>query len=218
MRVLIIDDHKLFAEAIRSALRTTGLEVLPVATSGAEGLRAARSAKPDLVLLDLGLPDDHGIAIGQKILEADPDTKVIAVTALNDPRLLRETVKAGFNGYLTKDVRVWRLVESIHAVMEGQSVMAGSTASAPTESRRPIRVSADVLVEQLTKRERDVLGLLVQGATSEGIARRLSISPNTVRTHVQNVLSKLQVHSRLQAATFAVRHGLVGNGRERREA
>jgi len=218
VRILIIDDHKLFAEAIRSALSSQGMDVLPVATSGGQGLDTARSELPDLVLLDLGLPDGPGVSFGKKILQDCPDTKVLAVTALSDPGLLNEAMTAGFHGYLTKDTEIRRFVESIDAVMNGQAVIPHRLAAAAADVRRTPERDADLLAEQLTQRERSVLHLLVEGASSDEIARRLSISPNTVRTHVQNVLTKLQVHSRLEAATFAVRYGLVGTRTEFREA
>jgi two-component system nitrate/nitrite response regulator NarL len=214
VRVLIVDDHKLFAEAIRSALRVAGMDVTAVATSGRDGVERARAERPDVVLLDLGLPDGLGVAFGAKILEECPDTKVLAVTALSDPALLKEAMKAGFHGYLTKDTDIRRFVESINTVMSGQVVIPHRLAAAAAESHGSEDGNAQLLAGHLTKRERSVLALLVQGASSDQIATFLSISPNTVRTHIQNVLTKLQVHSRLEAATFAVRHGIVASRSE----
>ena len=201
MRVLIIDDHKLFAEAIRSALGSDGLrmEILPVATSAKEGLAAAKSGSPDLVLVDLGLPDESGVEL--------------AVTALSDPQFLREAMKAGFHGFITKDTPMARFVDSIKAAMSGHVVVPHRLAARAAGARSTEERDAGLLAEQLTKRERDVLGMLVEGTRSEEIARRMSISPNTVRTHIQNILTKLQVHSRLEAAAFAVKHGLVRRDR-----
>jgi two-component system nitrate/nitrite response regulator NarL len=218
MRVLIVDDHKLFAEAIRSALSSDGLrmEVLPVATSAKEALATAKADKPDLVLVDLGLPDESGVVLGRKILEECKGATVLAVTALSDPRLLREVMKAGFHGFITKDTPMARFVDLIKAAMSGHLVVPHRLAARAAGARSTEERDAGLLAEQLTKRERAVLEMLVEGARSEDIARRLSISPNTVRTHIQNILTKLQVHSRLEAAAFAVKHGLVSTGRERR--
>jgi two-component system nitrate/nitrite response regulator NarL len=218
MRVLIVDDHKLFAEAIRSALSSDGLqmELLPVATSAKEGLAAAKSGKPDLVLVDLGLPDENGVELGRKILEACEGATVLAVTALSDPQLLREAMKAGFHGFITKDTPMARFVDSINAAMSGHVVVPHRLAARAAGARSSEERDAGLLAEQLTNRERRVLEMLVEGARSEDIARRLSISPNTVRTHIQNILTKLQVHSRLEAAAFAVKHGMVSAGRDRR--
>jgi two-component system, NarL family, nitrate/nitrite response regulator NarL len=218
MRVLIIDDHKLFAEALRSVLDRDGLEVRPVTTSAREGLEAARSSRPDLVLVDIGLPDAGGVEVGRQLLDELPDTKVVAVTGLSDAELLREAVKAGFHGYLTKDTSISRFGDAIKAVMGGQLIMPHRLGAAAAGARSGDEHDARLLAEQLTARELRVLGLLVEGESSDQIAQRLSISPNTVRTHIQNVLTKLQVHSRLEAAAFAVRHGLVDTGRPRRRA
>jgi DNA-binding NarL/FixJ family response regulator len=218
MRVLIVDDHKLFAEAIRSALSSDGhrMEVLPVATSAKEGLAAAKAEQPDLVLVDLGLPDENGVELGRKILRDCKGATVLAVTALSEPRLLRETMKAGFHGFITKDTPMARFVESIKAAMSGHVVVPHRLAARAAGAKTTEERDAGLLSEQLTNRERAVLEMLVEGTRSEDIARRLSISPNTVRTHIQNILTKLQVHSRLEAAAFAVKHGLVGQGRDRR--
>jgi DNA-binding NarL/FixJ family response regulator len=217
MRVLIIDDHKLFAEAIRSALGSDGhrMEILPVATSAKEGLAAAKLGKPDLVLVDLGLPDESGVDLGRKILDAIPRSTVLAVTAISDPDLLREALKAGFHGYITKDTPIARFIDSIRAAMSGQVVVPQRLAARAAGAQSVEERDASMLSEQLTARELEVLAMLVEGARGEEIGSRLSISPNTVRTHIQNILMKLQVHSRLEAAAFAVRYGLVSSGRDR---
>ncbi len=211
MRVLFIDDQKLFAEAIRSALSSNGhgMEVLPVASTAKEGLEAAKAHRPDIVLVDMILPDGTGVELGEQILESCPGTAVVAVTALSDPRMLRDALKVGFHGYLTKDTPIARFVESIQSAMNGHVVLPHRLAARAAGHRSASERDAGLLADQLTYRERDVLKLLVEGAGSEEIARWLSISPNTVRTHIQNILTKLQVHSRLEAAAFAVRYGLV---------
>ncbi len=214
MRVLIVDDHKLFAEAIRSVLTSSGMEVLGVVTNGKDAMDAASRERPDLVLVDLLLPDASGVDVGRAILEASPQTRVLAVTALNDAEPLADALKAGFHGYLTKDTPMIRFVESIQAAMNGRVVMphrVGPVSGTRSDEER----DALLLAEQLTRREREVLAMLVEGAAGDEIASRLAISPNTVRTHIQNILTKLQVHSRLQAAAYAVRHDLVSGARGR---
>jgi DNA-binding NarL/FixJ family response regulator len=218
MRILIIDDHRLFAEAVRTALSGNGLEILPVASTGREGVEAARSQRPDLVLVDLVLPDTSGIDVGRRILQDCPEARVMAVTGLNDTGILQQVMRAGFHGYLTKDSPIALLVESIHAVANGQMVIPHRLAAGAAGDKTSAERDAELLAKQLTPRERSVLILLVEGSASEEIALRMSISPNTVRTHIQNILTKLQVHSRLEAAAFAVRYGLVDVRRERRRA
>lgn len=199
----------LFADAIRSTLEAAGIFVIGVATNGERGIEDVRREKPDLVLVDLGLPDQSGLAVGKLILDEHPGMKVVALTAIDAPRAVEEALRAGFNGYLTKDTPVLRFVSSIRAALDGQVVIPHKLAPALAGAKTSEEENAALLVEQLTPREREVLSLLVDGASGEDIAKRLVISPNTVRTHVQSILTKLQVHSRLEAATFAVRHGVV---------
>jgi two-component system, NarL family, nitrate/nitrite response regulator NarL len=197
----------LFAEAIRSALEDAGMEAAAVVTSGRSALAYLEDDRPDLVLLDVGLPDRSGLAVGREILDWWPDAKLVVVTALDDPKAVEEASRAGFRGYLTKDTPVSRFVSSIEAIVAGQTVFPHRLAN--PSRRSGSGDSAWLLISQLTPREREVLGLLVEGANGRTIADRLAISRNTVRTHVQSILTKLQVHSRLEAATLAVRHRVV---------
>lgn len=210
IRILIVDDHKLFADAISPALQRQGIDVVGIATNGSEALEAVRRDPPDGVLIDIGLPDRSGLVVGAEILEERPSTVVIAVTALEDARMAREAARAGFQGFLPKSSNLRQFVHEVGAVLGGEAVF-------PREGVRrdgppPVR-QTPLAAEQLTAREREVLALLSRGATSQTIADALGIAPNTVRTHVQNILSKLQVHSRLEAVAFAVRHGVVDAGR-----
>jgi DNA-binding NarL/FixJ family response regulator len=185
------------------------MDVTAVASTVEEGLAASRRDLPDVVLVDLGLPDGDGIALGRTIASELPDTKVIALTALNDPKAVGEALRAGFSGYLTKDTPLTQFVAMIEAAVAGQVVIPQRLAAVAVGARTSEERHASLLAEQLSPRERQVLSLLAEGASSEEIAGKLSVSPNTVRTHVQSILTKLQVHSRLEAATFAVRYGIV---------
>jgi DNA-binding NarL/FixJ family response regulator len=205
MRILVVDDHKLFAEAVQMALERLGNEVM-VATSGAEAVETAERSSPDVVLLDIGLPDRSGFAVGQEILERLPSARIVVVTSLDDQRTLQEVIRLGFHGFLTKDTRLPLLVRAIGDAADGQlSIPHRLAARARYDGDR----DADLLASQLTPREREVLALLTSGASSPEIARTLAVSPNTVRTHVQSILAKLQVHSRLEAVAFATRHKVL---------
>jgi DNA-binding NarL/FixJ family response regulator len=210
VRALIVDDHVLFAEALKPTLEAGGVQVVGVATTAEEGLRATAELRPELVLLDLGLPDRSGLEVGRSIVEEHPQVKVVAVTALEDPRAVQDALRAGFQGYLTKDMPTSRFVQGVSAAVAGEVVFPRRLASRVRGSRSPEEENAVLLASQLTPREREVLALLVEGASGQQIAKRLSISTNTVRTHVQSILTKLQVHSRLEAAVFASRHRLLG--------
>lgn len=207
MRVLVVDDHKLFAEAVQLALEKHAMDVV-VATTADEAVAAAAGHGPDVVLLDIGLPDRSGLQLGRELLEAHPDAKIVIVTSLEDQRALQEAVKLGFHGFLTKDTKLPQLVRAIRDVAEGQLVVPHRLT---IRRRNGESEEVALLASQLTPREREVLSLLVAGSNSTEIARALTVSPNTVRTHVQSILAKLQVHSRLEAVAFARRHNLLSH-------
>jgi two-component system nitrate/nitrite response regulator NarL len=146
--------------------------------------------------------------LGREILEVHPAAKIVVVTSLEDQRALQEAVRFGFHGFLTKDTKLPQLVSAIREVLEGQLVVPHRLA---TRRRNGESEEVTLLASQLTTREREVLALLASGANSSEIARALTVSPNTVRTHVQSILAKLQVHSRLEAVAFATRHHLLAN-------
>lgn len=206
-RIMVVDDFKLFAESLGFLFDDLPLEVVGIATTGQEALDSVDELAPSLILLDLRLPDMDGLEVGRRVLEKNPDAKIILLTADDDPRIGREALRRGFQGCLTKELTEDKLVASIEAVLDGQVIVPRRVAAAITHSRG--NAPHLLLAASLTKREREVLGLLVEGANSRDIAKRLALRPNTVRTHVQSVLSKLQVHSRLEAASAAVRHGIV---------
>lgn len=202
--ILLVEDEESITTPLAEALERDGFHT-EVAHTVADGLAKGRSARPDLVLLDIGLPDRSGIAVGKDILEERPGTSVVALTALDDGRLVKDAMRAGFAGYLTKDVPSHHFVRSLESIVDGHVVVSQKFAKAANGNAD----HAGEVLARLTDRERQVLSLLADGAGSETIAKAMSITLNTARTHVQNVLTKLQVHSRLEAATFAVRHGLL---------
>jgi two-component system nitrate/nitrite response regulator NarL len=164
---------------------------------------------PAVALVDLGLPDMSGIELGARLLELSPATKVLALTAMNQPQALRAAIKAGFHGFLTKNIPLHQLVTSIETALAGQMVIPHKLASPVAGDMSPEARQAALMIKQLTHRELEVLTLLARGTGGEEIARRLNVSRNTVRSHVQNILTKLQVHSRLEAVAFAARHHVV---------
>ena len=202
-----------------SVLRDHGVDVVAVAGGGREAVRLSKQKRPDVVLMDIGLPDTDGIDAGREILESLPGTRLLAISGLESADVVQEAMMNGFHGYLNKHAPASELIKSLHLVASGQAIM-------PREAARRIATRANAgpppdgtIHARLTRRELDVLALLAQGANSGEIAQRLFLSRNTVRTHVQNILSKLQVHSRLEAAAYAVRHGIVkppGRRRSRR--
>lgn len=208
-RVLIVDDHVLFADAIKSFLSGKGIDITGTCGTGEEAIEAIRRDRPDLVLLDLGLPDESGLSVGRRIVDTWPGIKVLALTAMDSARAVKEAMISGLHGYLTKDVPLDRFVSSIESLMDGNMVVPHRLGRRAAGWGSRQERDAALLAGQLTRRERQVLGLLAEGASGSLIARRLWLSPHTVRTHVQSILGKLRVHSRLEAAAFAMRHGIV---------
>ena len=214
-RVLIVDDHRLFADLITPPLEERGHTVIGLATTGPSALATVRHERPELVLLDLSLGGEDGISIGRRILSDFPDTKLIAVTTYTDCEAVRNAAEAGFKACVTKDTPLNHFVATIQGVLDGQTVVSLPASSrvgrgSMTRVRGGVQSSS---VELLTPREYEVLMLLAEGANSSEMAERLVLSPNTIRTHVQSVLTKLHVHSRIEAAATAVRLGLVNTHR-----
>ena len=201
--VVVVDRQRLFAEAMHSVLEDNGFEVLAVATTGEDGFRAVADACPDITLISLELPDTSGIELGRTLVEHCPSTKAVAVSTTSDAAAERQALQAGLSGCISKQVGPAELLRFIRSVAAGRAVPAKQVVTNHTRSW------SELLGSQLTVREREVLSLLAEGASGRIIARRLEISENTVRTHVQNLLTKLQVGSRIEAVAYAVRHGLV---------
>jgi two-component system, NarL family, nitrate/nitrite response regulator NarL len=215
--VLIADAHRLFADVVASALEDLGARVVDRVGTGADAIAVVLREEPDVVLVDLGLPDVPGIEAGRAILEARPDTVLVALAASDDRRESAIALRAGFRGYVPKHAHLRSVVKVIRHGLDGRVVVIPP--SSPSTSTVDHDSPASLMASGLTIREREVLALIVAGAGSVEIADRLNISTNTVRTHVQGILTKLQVHSRLEAAAFAVRHGLLeGKGWPSRNA
>jgi two-component system, NarL family, nitrate/nitrite response regulator NarL len=210
IRVLIVERERLFAEALGSLLEHNSFVVHEVAGSIPEAIAKVGHCEPAVVLLGLDRCSEEELMLGASILEAFPDAKVVVLGGDGDQWAPKRAFGAGFHGYLSKDTSTLRLVESIRSVADGEGVFSAATSS-PQRVVRSTCVDDEVafLGAHLTAREREVLQLIVSGGSGRSIARTLGITENTVRTHVQSILVKLQVHSRLEAAALALRHGLA---------
>ena len=205
IRILIVDDHSVVRQGLRMFLALDPeLEVMGEAADGAEGLRLARELKPDVVLMDLLMPVMDGITATGIIRRELPDTEVLALTSVLEDASVVGAVRAGAIGYLLKDTESDELRRAIKAAAAGQVQLSPKAAA---RLMREVRVPDSP--EALTERETEVLRLLAQGRSNKEIAHDLSIGEKTVKTHVSNILSKLNVPSRTQAALYAVRIGLV---------
>ena len=205
LRIVIADDHGVVRQGLRMFLSLDEeLEVVGEAQNGAEALELARQLKPDVVLMDLLMPVMDGITAIGAIRRELPEVEVIALTSVLEDASVVGAVKAGAIGYLLKDTQADELRRAIKAAAEGQVQLA------PQAAARLLReVRTPESPEALTDRETDVLRLLAMGRANKEIARELDIGEKTVKTHVSNILGKLGVQSRTQAALYAVRTGLV---------
>jgi two-component system nitrate/nitrite response regulator NarL len=220
LRVLIADDHRLFRDGLRSTLQDAGLAVLGEAADGAEAVALARELEPEVVVLDLNMPGVSGLEALREIARSNPEAQLVVLTVSADSADVLAALAAGACGYLLKDTPVDRLAPSIRQAAEGHMLLSSevaqglaayvrssteaSVATATTEQR-----NAEERCLALTAREQAVLRLITQGADNVAIGQELSISPHTVKQHVTNIFEKLGVHSRVQAAVYAVRTGLV---------
>jgi len=194
-------------DAVRPTLLGLGAEDIVVAYTGSDGVAVAKRSELDVALVDIGLPDRSGLSVGREIMDLDSRTLVVALTAVKDALIARHALKLGFAAYLPKDISLDIFAQGMRDVLRGRRIDLSS--AGPSTSRRPSRTEPWREGSDLTGRELEVLSLLVEGCTGPTIATRLGISRNTVRTHIQSILTKVQVHSRLQAVAFAVEEGLV---------
>ncbi|MBE9541776.1 MAG: response regulator transcription factor [Proteobacteria bacterium] len=214
-RVLIVDDHTLFREGMKALLsRQESVDIVGEAGSGAEGIEKAIDLSPDVVLMDLNMPDMTGIEAIKRILEVKPDIKILMLTVSEDDEDLFSAVKAGAMGYLLKNVDSEHLVDSVHQVARGEAtVSAALTDKIFAEFRAMSSRGEDKKVSSpkdlLSKRENEILIHVSQGESNKEIANALNIAESTVKIHVQNILKKLNLSSRVQAAVYAVEKNML---------
>lgn len=211
MRVLLADDHALFRAGIASLVQAWGLEVAGEASNGAEALELTRRLRPDLVLMDIAMPDCDGLEATRLIKAELPETRIVMVTVSDDDEHLFEAVKSGAEGYLLKDMTREDLRRTLEAVAAGEPALSPTLAAkildefARLAREGPAR-EPDV---ELSPRERDVLQLVADGQTNREVAAALYLSEHTVNFHMKNILAKLHLKNRTQAVAYAIRTGLV---------
>jgi two-component system NarL family response regulator len=209
IKLLLADDHEVFAEGLGMVLDAEDdVEILGVARDGEEALRQLDQHQPDVLLLDAHMPRTDLREVLRAAKAKAPGTKVVVLSADTRPETVGGAIAAGADGYLPKDLAGWQLAAAIRKLLEGQSAPVVPTL--PSRPRRDPMV--DLLVRTLSAREREVLGLLASGHSNRRIAEECYLSLNTIRTHVQNVLVKLGVHSKLEAVAFALEHDVVPIG------
>ena len=211
MRILIADDHSLFRNGLRSLLEAQGHEVIGEAKNGREAFELARALKPEIVLMDVQMPDLDGIEATRLISAEMPELKVIILTASDEEAKLFDAIKSGAQGYLLKNLEADAFFDMLERAQRGEPALTPTLARKLLQEFAKPRESAPRSEEEsLTAREREVLELMVEGVTSNRkLAKRLNLSENTVKFHVRNILDKLRLHNRAEVVGYALRHGIV---------
>lgn len=211
IRVIIADDHKLLRQGLCSLLEPeAGIEVVEQAANGREAEELARTTEPDVVVMDIAMPDANGAVATGRILDATEHTRVLALSAHAERTYVARMLDAGAGGYLTKDCAADELVDAIEVVWEGNTYLSPSVAGTVVKEYLLRRESQEQgPAEALTERQREVLQLLAEGKTTGMVARQLGISPKTVGSHRQNIMKKLDCHSIPELVKYAVREGMT---------
>ncbi len=212
LRVLLVDDHDLFRTGLRNLLEEQGVRVVGEASAGAEAVQLVDELTPDVVVMDLNMPGMNGVEATRRISGIAPLTRVIVLTISDLDDDVMEAIFAGACGYLLKDSSIQDLLTGIRAAAVGESLVSPTIASKVLQRIRASATSpqaAEAIKSELSAREIQVLKLIANGKDNSQIAAELVISPKTVKNHISNILMKLQIENRIQAAVFAVRSGLV---------
>ncbi|HWL91143.1 MAG TPA: response regulator transcription factor [Actinomycetota bacterium] len=213
IRILVADQHGLFREALRTGLETEqDLVVVAEARNGPEAVAEIERTVPHVAIVDMDLPVTDAASTTRLIKERTNSCRVLILGGTEDYRRLVDVLDAGANGYVTKEAPLADLIHATRAVHRGDTLISprilGPLLATLLRRKRELD-RAHVRISRLTRREREVLALLADGADNDSIARRLVISPQTARTHIQNILTKLSVHSRLEAAAFVTQNGIL---------
>jgi len=211
--VLIVDDERTFGEALQLALRQEkDLKVIDIAVDGDTAVRAVDEHHPDVVLMDVAMPGMSGIEATRRIKEEDPEAQVLILSGHEDPLLLARAVQAGAVGLLRKTETVVNVATSVRRAYRGEPIHDQEEvdiAMRRLRHRRDADADAKRRLERLTPREREIIVQMATGMAPDDIAQALGMSPHTLRTHTQNILTKLGVHSKMEALVLAIRHGAV---------
>jgi len=211
LRVMLVDDHDLFRTGLRNLLEEQGVHIVAEAPDGNVALQLVRELAPDVVVMDLNMPGMNGIEATREITRLAPLTRVLVLTISDQDGDVMDAILAGACGYLMKDSSIQDLMQGIRAASVGESLISPHIASKVLQRIRAASVDAGGVVArpELSDRETEVLKLIANGKDNAEIAQELHISPKTVKNHISNILMKLQIDNRIQAAVYAVRSGLV---------
>ena len=216
VRVMLVDDDDLMRAGLRSVLSSDEtIEVVGEAGDGREALDRVRELRPDLVLMDIRMPDLDGISATREVLESTPDVRVVVLTTFEQDDYIFDALSAGASGFLLKRTQPEELIAAIHTVAAGDSLLSPSVTRRVIDrmAGQPTPVDTSRRLDELTPREREVLELMARGLSNREIAERFVIEESTVKTHVKRILMKLRLRDRVQAVIFAYENGLTRPGR-----
>ena len=212
LRVMVVDDHPMWRDAVTRDLEAAGLTVVATAATGAEALARARATRPQVVVLDLQIPPPTGVEVTATLVQEDPTVRVLILSASGEQGDVLDAVKAGATGYLVKSASSADLLSAVRRVAGGDTVFTPGLAGLVLGEYRRLSetpsTSTDSPTPKLTDRETEVLRLVAKGLSYRQIAERLVLSHRTVQNHVQNTLGKLQMHNRVQLVRYAIEQGL----------
>ena len=212
-RILLCDDHAMFRQGLKSILETEdAFRVIGEAATGREAVRYALQTRPDVILMDIQMPELDGVAAAKAILAEEPDAKVIILTMYRQDTYVFEAIKVGARGYMLKDSDANDLIEAIHKVASGETLLNAEMAASILDEFKKVKQLPDHpehKLSDLTEREADILRLLAQGASNQEIAEALKVSEKTVRNRLSEIFSKLRLNNRTQAALYALREGIA---------
>jgi DNA-binding NarL/FixJ family response regulator len=213
LRVLLADDHTLFRQGVKSLLDARpNVQVVGSASNGCEAITLARQTMPDVILMDIEMPRCNGLEATRQIKREFPNIKIVVLTVVDDDDTIFEAIKCGAQGYLLKTLEAYQLYDMLEGLRRGDAPLSGSIAAKIlkefTHPAPDLSEELDV-AEELSERECEVLELIVAGKTNKEIAEALVITENTVKTYLSNILAKLHLQNRIQAAVYAVSQGIV---------
>ena len=210
LKILLADNNKLFREGLISLInQKSGLEVISEASNGREAVQLAKQLSPDIVILDINMPELNGIDATRQIKSYSPDIKIIALSMYSDKRFIKEMLKAGGNGYVFKNCAFDELLIAIDIVMAGKIYLSHVITAAIVEDFTSAVDSFIAPGQSLSEREREVLQLIAEGNSTKDIASTMCLSPKTIESHRKNIMDKLEIHNVAELTKFAIREGLT---------
>ncbi len=208
LRVMVVDDHPMWRDAVARDLENAGLDVVATASTGTEALTRFAATRPQVLILDLQIPAPTGVEVTRQVIEQDPTARVLILSASGEQADVLDAVKAGATGYLVKSASSAELLDAVRRVAAGDTVFTPGLAGLVLGEFRRMSLTPATDAPVLTERETEVLRLVAKGLSYRQIADRLVLSHRTVQNHVQNTLRKLQLHNKVQLVRYAIERGL----------